>query len=434
MKLLIKSGTVVPMIKKNFFISDILIENGKINKIEPNISDINAIIVNADNCFVLPGFIQCHVHVVQTLLRHNADDLELLDWLKKKTYPYESSINADGVEAAAMLGISELLLGGTTSFLDFGTTHDQSRVFEVAQKMGVRMISGKTHMDLQKNVPKSLLEDTHKSLQEAEDLGKKWHNRGRLQYAVEPRFALSCTSTLMKEASKLARKNKWLLHTHASENKTEIQLVKKQTGYTNIEYLKRMGFTGADVILAHGVHLSSSEIHLLKKSKTRVCHCPGANLKLASGIADIPKLLKNKILVGLGSDGAPCNNRLSIFHEMALAAGIHKIKYGSTAMPAWQVLKMATIDGAKTLHLDNKVGTLEVGKLADIVILKRSSMSMYPSGDPASQIVYGATACDVRDVFIEGEWLVKDGHLKNYNHAEIQKQAEAGWKETKSRM
>jgi 5-methylthioadenosine/S-adenosylhomocysteine deaminase len=439
MKYLIQNSTLIPMVKDHESLAqDLLIENGiikKIGKIEP---DNNTTIIDAKDCFTLPGFIQGHIHLVQTLLRHQADDLELLDWLKDRTWPFEAAIDGDDVEASSTLGAAELLLGGTTTICDYGTTHSHERVFKVIEKMGMRYIGGKTQMDQGQGegVPAPILETTESSLREVHDLGKKWHLscNGRIQYAVTPRFAVSCTENLLKESVKLARENGWYLQTHASENKSEIALVEKSTGKKNIEYLHDLGFSGQDTILAHCVHVSENEMNLLEKTKTRVCHCPGSNLKLASGIADIPEMLRRKIPVMLGADGAPCNNRLSIFNEMNLAALIHKVKYGPKSMPAWQVLKMATIDAAKALRLDRDIGTLEVGKKADIVILSRKSLSMNPAGDAASQIVYGANSNDVDYVFVDGKMLVEKSNLKSIKKEVVIAQSREAWVHTRSRM
>src|SRR5690606_28481223 len=194
-----------------------------------------------------------------------------------------------------------LLLGGTTTICDFGTTHSHERVFKVVDKMGLRYIGGKTQMDQGDGVPAPLMEKTDASLREVYDLGKKWHKAsdGRINYAVTPRFAVSCTENLLRESVKLARENGWYLQTHSSENRGEVELVEKTTGRRNISYLNDLGFSGEDTILAHCVHVSDDEMNILEKTKTRVCHCPGSNLKLASGIADIPEMLKRNIPVML---------------------------------------------------------------------------------------------------------------------------------------
>lgn len=437
MKYLIQNSTLLPMTKDHeSYRLDLLIENGiikEIGKIDP---DKDTITIDAQDSFTLPGFIQGHIHLVQTLLRHQADDLELLDWLKERTWPFEAAMNGDAVEASSLLGASELLLGGTTTICDYGTTHSHERVLQVVEKMGLRYIGGKTQMDQGEGVPKPLLEKTEASLRDVYDLGKKWHKShgGRIQYAVTPRFAVSCTEHLLKESIKLARANGWYLQTHSSENKSEIELVEKMTGRKNIVYLNDLEFSGEDTILAHCVHVSEKEMGILESTKTRVCHCPGSNLKLASGIADIPEMLKRKIPVLLGADGAPCNNRLSIFNEMSLAGTLHKVKYGPRSMPAWQVLRLATVDAAKALRLDKEIGTLEVGKKADIVVISRKSLSMNPGGDPASQIVYGAHPDDVDYVFVDGKMIVDRKQLIPIKKESVIEQSRAAWNETRLKM
>ena len=437
--LVIRGGTVVPMVTNGeYFSGDILIDGGKILEIRRHRTDEFPArqTIDASESLVIPGLVQCHVHVVQSLLRHQADGLELLDWLETRTWPYEAALDGDGVQAAAELGIAELLCGGTTTVLDFGTTHDHDRVFKVAEKLGIRMISGKTHMDDGEDLPPALMEDRHASVAEAEDLGRRWHGAadGRLGYAVAPRFALSCTKELLEDCVALARANGWLLHTHASENIGEIEEVRRRFNRTNIDYLHSVGLTGPDVVLAHGVHLIDEEKRQLAETGTRICHCPGANLKLASGIADVPELLNLGVSVGLGADGAPCNNRLSIFHEMALAGTLHTLRHGPKALDAWSVLAMATREGARALHLEDTAGTLEPGKAADITVVGLDAWSLQPGGDPASRLVYGATAGDVRHVVVDGFPVVKDGAILTDSGPDIQEHAREAWLATRNRM
>lgn len=437
--LAIVGGTVVPMVENGvFFSGDVLVDNGKICGIRRHqTTEIQARkTLNARGALVIPGLVQCHVHVVQSLLRHQADGMGLLDWLQKRTWPYEAALDGDGIQAAAELGIAELLCGGTTTILDFGTTHDHDRVFQVADTFGIRMISGKTHMDDGEGVPPALLEDPDLSLSQAEDLGRRWHGaaNGRLGYAVTPRFALSCTRGMLEDCVDLARTNGWLLHTHASENIEEAKEVRRRFDQSDIDYLHSVGLTGSDVMLAHGVHLSDSEMERLATTQTRICHCPGANLKLASGIADVPGMLSHGISVGLGADGAPCNNRLSIFHEMALAGSLHTLRHGPTALDAWSVLAMATREGARALHLSDRIGTLEPGKAADITIVGLEAWSMQPAGDPASRLVYGATAGDVRHVIVDGSPVVEGGVILTASGPDIQEHARQAWYATRQRM
>ena len=437
--LLIRGGTIVPMeLDRQFFEGDVLIRDGRIAEVIPGGSSTTTARheLDASGAAVLPGFIQCHVHVVQSLLRHQADGLTLLDWLQQRTLPYEAALDGDGVATAAELGIAELLAGGTTTVLDFGTTHHHDRVFETADHMGIRMISGRTHMDIGDTTPDALIEDADTSLANAEAIGVRWHGAadGRLRYAVAPRYALSCSRLLLEGCAGLARNHGWLLHTHAAENTDEIAAVRAATGMRNIEYLDAVGFTGRDVVLAHGVHLDSTEVQILADTRTRICHCPGANLKLGSGIADIPGLRSRDVPVGLGADGPPCNNRLSAFHEMSLAATLHGLRSGPTALGAWEALAMATRDGARVLHLADHVGTITPGKAADLVVVSLEGWSMIPGEDPASRIVHGGTPADVRHVLVDGRPVVVDGRLTTVDPAALRTRIHESWRATHSRM
>ncbi len=437
--LLVRGGTVVPMVQRGeWFSGDVLIADGRIVEvIRGAAGEVDAReVLDAGDALVLPGFVQAHVHVVQSLLRHQADDLELLDWLARRTWPWEAALDGDAVEASAVLGIAELLAGGTTTALDFGTTHDHDRVFRQAERLGIRMISGKTHMNIGEGVPADLLEDEDASLAEAEALGRRWHGAadGRLRYAVAPRFALSCTRSLLERSASLARRHGWLLETHAAENRGEVAALEAATGRSTIAYLDEVGLTGEDVVLAHCVHLSAEEVERLAATRTRVCHCPGANLKLASGIADIPRLMSAGIPVALGADGPPCNNRLSVFHEMSLAATLHTLRYGPRAMDAWTVLGLATRDGARALHLEHEIGTLEPGKAADLVVLGLEGWSMLPGGDPASRVVYGASAADVRHVVVAGTPVLRDRRLAAAPEQELREQVRSAWRATRARL
>jgi cytosine/adenosine deaminase-related metal-dependent hydrolase len=381
-------------------------------------------ILDARDALVLPGFVQTHVHVVQSLARHRAEGLPLLRWLSERIWPYEAELRTAEVAAAARLGIAELLTGGTTSALDMGTTHDQDEVFRAAADLGARLTSGKCHMDAGDRVPARLLEDADASLAEAEALGSRWHGTagGRLRYAVAPRFVLSCSPPLLAGTVELARRRGWLLHTHSSENPDETRAVRELTGRGNVEFLADVGIAGEDAVLAHCVHLGSGEVELLAARGTGVAHCPGANLKLASGIADLPRLLANGVRVGLGADGPPCNNRLSIFHEMALAGTLHNLAGGAGAVDAWMVLEMATWRGAQVLGLD-RVGRILPGWRADLVVLGVRSLAMEPAAEPAAMLVYGGGLESVRHVVVDGSVVVREGELATADVQAIRREA-----------
>lgn len=436
--LVIRDGLVLPMISNGVsFRGDVVIRDGRISSVGQRPKDGSAVsVLDASNAAVLPGFIQGHVHVVQSLLRHQADGLELLDWLRLRTWPYEAALDGDGVEAAASLGIVELLCGGTTTVLDFGTTHDHDRVFQAAETLGIRFVSGKTHMDVGSDAPAALLEDPERSLSDAAELGQCWHGaaEGRLRYAVAPRFALSCSQRLLRGCADLAREHGWLLQTHAAENGQEVEEVRALSGLGNIEFLDSHGLVGEDVILAHGIFLDETDIGRLAETQTTVCHCPGANLKLGSGIADVPGLLQSGVPVILGADGPPCNNRLSIFHEMSLAATIHSLRHGPAALDPWAVLGMATREAAVALHMGDEVGTLEKGKAGDVVVIELDEWSALPGGDPASRIVFGGGPHMVRHVVVAGRPLVVDGKLRDVDAGALRQRIDEAWMATRRRM
>ncbi len=406
--------------------ADVLLSGGTVAAVGARIeTPPGTTILDVSDCLVLPGFVQAHVHVVQSLARHRAEGLDLLPWLAGRIWPYEAALTPTVVAVAARLGIAELLCGGTTAAMDMGTTHDQDAIFAAAADLGIRFASGKCHMDSGESVPHGLLEDCDASLAAGEELGSRWQGQaeGRLRYAVAPRFVLSCSPTLLAGSVALARRRGWQLHTHASENPRETQLVRDLTGRGNVAFLADLGLAGDDTVLAHAVHLDDEEFAVLARTRTGVAHCPGANLKLASGIADLPRLLREGVRVGLGADGPPCNNRLSMFHEMSLAGTLHNLRGGAAAVDAWTVLELATWRGAEAIGLGGQVGRLTPGYRADVVVLGIASWSMEPAGDPAAMIVHGGGERDVRHVIVDGRMVVRDGELATADGAAIRRAA-----------
>jgi len=238
----------------------------------------------------------------------------------------------------------------------------------------------------------------------------------------------------LRGCAELARENGWLLQTHAAENSDEVEEVRALSGFGNIEFLDNHGLVGEDVILAHGIHLEEADVRRLAETRTTICHCPGANLKLGSGIADVPGLLQAGVPVVLGADGPPCNNRLSIFHEMSLAAMIHGLRHGPTALDPWTVLGMATRDAAAALHMGDEIGTLENGKAGDVVVVELDEWSVLPGGDPASRIVFGGGPQMVRHVVVGGQPLVVDGKLVGEETKTLRQRIDESWKATRRRM
>ncbi|HEY4221960.1 MAG TPA: 5'-deoxyadenosine deaminase [Myxococcota bacterium] len=425
--LVLKGATVVTCdASDRVLVGDVLVRGDKIVEVGDVKASPGARTVDAKGCIVMPGFVQAHVHLCQTLFRGLAEDLPLMEWLSMHIWPYEGAHTAETLHASAALGIAELLLGGTTAALDMGTVKHTDVIFQTAERAGLRLTSGKALMDKGQQRPGNLKESTDEALQQSDDLAARWHMKaeGRLRYAYAPRFILSCTDTALRESAALARKRACLIHTHASENPGELDAVRAATGKDNVTALADLGIAGPDVVLAHCVWLTSDEQRSLRENQTRIAHCPSTNLKLASGVAKIPELREQGIVVGIGADGAPCNNRMSAFTEMRLAALLQKPRLGAAALSAKDVVKMATLGGAEVLGIDAQVGSIEPGKRADLIVVDASAPHMRPRTDPFTQLVYAAEASDVRHVFVDGEWLVRDHRLVRSEVEEIVEDAE----------
>jgi 5-methylthioadenosine/S-adenosylhomocysteine deaminase len=434
---LLHGGTVVTVdAHDRVFVGDVLLHHGRIAALGPTGSvqvTPGTRVLDVTGSIVCPGFVQSHVHLCQVLFRGIAEDLALLPWLRQRIWPLEAAHSAATLRASARLGIAELLLGGTTSILDMGTVHDHHVVFEAASAMGIRMTSGKAMMDRVGASP--LDEPTAAALSSSNHLADAWHGAAddRLRYAYAPRFILSCSDELLRQTVAEARTRGCLVHTHASENPGEVDAVRAATGRDNVVALEERGVAGTDVVLAHCVHLSADERASLKRHQTRVAHCPSTNLKLASGIAPIPGLLEDGVVVGVGADGAPCNNRLSAFTEMRLAALLQKPLHGAEAMPAKTALRLMTMGSAAVLGRDADTGSLEPGKRADVVVVGRERPHLRPFADPVATLVHAAEAADVTHVFVDGRQLVRDRRLVHDDLGSILADAESAVGEVAAR-
>lgn len=385
-------------------------------------------VLDCSGCVVMPGLVQAHVHTCQTLARGRADELELLDWLRAVIWPYEAALDETSIAAAAELACAELLLGGTTAILDMGTVHHTEQLFAVAQRSGIRATIGKAMMDApDPALPPGLRETTQASLDESAQLLKRWHGAadGRLRYAYAPRFVLSCTDELLREVGARAAATGARIHIHASESKAEIALVRDRFGKANIEVLDEFGLLGPTTCVAHAIHLTDAERAVLSARGAHVCTCPSSNLKLASGVCQVPELIAAGISVALGSDGAACNNNLDALHELRLLALLHKPRLGPKALPAAEAVRIATHRGAAALGLGDHIGSLEVGKRGDIIAVDVQTLHTVPAASPWSQIAYAARACDVRHVAVDGNVIVRNRDLLTLDVAKIRATASA---------
>ena len=420
--ILIKGGTLLTMDNRNSIVKgDLLVRDGRIESIGDAVNTAD-LMIDARDRVVLPGFVQTHIHLCQTLFRGTADDLSLIDWLKKRIWPLEAAHTQASIRASAQLGVAEMIKGGTTCALTMETVNHTAEVFRVAEESGFRATIGKCMMDKGAGVPAALSEETQASIRESLALFEEWHGRaeGRLRYCFAPRFAVSCTRELLAEVARLARARSIIVHTHASENRTEIEMVERETGQRNIQYLDSLGLTGSHVALAHCIHLNDEELDILARTGTHVLHCPSSNLKLGSGIARISEMLERGVSVSLGADGAPCNNRLDVFTEMRTAALLQKALHGTQVLPAHQALRLATIDGARVIGLAQEVGSLEVRKRADIAIINLNRLHATPRPpDIISAVVYSTQASDVETVIIDGQVVMRDRELTTIDEEKV---------------
>lgn len=424
--LIIKNAVVVTLNDLNrIFEGSVSVEGGIITALGESLPARADEVIDARGRALLPGFVQTHVHLCQTLFRGAADDLALIDWLKKRVWPMEAAHSADSLYASARLGVAELIRGGTTCALTMETVHHTEQVFRAVEESGFRATIGKCMMDKGDEVPRELREATGDSIEESLALIERWNGRagGRIRACFAPRFAVSCTRELLERVAELSRERGVMVHTHASENRDEIEMVERETGRRNIEYLNDVGLAAPHVLLAHCVHLDDGELDILRATGTHVAHCPSSNLKLGSGLAPVTEMIERDISVSLGADGAACNNRLDMFTEMRTAALIQKSLRGPQALPALTALRLATIDGARALGLGEEIGSLEVGKRADMILVNLDDFHMTPRPDLVSTIVYAAEAGDVDTVIIDGRVVMRDGILTTLDKRAVIQQA-----------
>src|SRR5260370_26361378 len=432
MDTVVRGGTVVTCNMNDRVVrGDVLIRGRNIESVGTVTARTPARVLDASGCAVVPGFVQAHVHLCQVLMRGLADDLPLLEWLRRRIWPLEAAHDGRTLRASADLGLAEIMLAGTTTILDMGTVHEHDVVMDACVRAGIRAISGKAMMDAGDGVPARLRESTRASLTDSERLARTWHGKGdgRIGYAWAPRFLLSCSETLVRSAVENAKARGDLLHSHAAEQMAERELVRRTFGDDDVAVLRRWGFSGPRAILAHGVHLNDDEIAAIARDGTRIVHCPTANLKLGSGIARVAELDRQGVVVALGADGAPCNNNLDPWTELRHAALLAKVRTGVTSLPARRALRLATIDGARALGLDGITGSIEPGKRADLVVVRIDGVHVEPAGDIFSRLVYACGARDVRHLLVDGTPVVKDGihqtldteHVKAFARAQARR-------------
>ena len=406
---------------------DVLVRDGRIEAVGAIAAGAHdGAVIDAGGALVLPGFVQTHIHLCQTLFRGLADDLPLLAWLRERVWPLEAAHDEHTLRASARLAAAELLLGGTTAVLTMETVHGTDAVFDALVPTGLRATVGKCMMNARGQEPARLYQPATEAIDESLALHSRWHGaaQGRLRAALAPRFAISCTRDLLEATAAASGAQGLLVHTHASEQREEIDLVRAQTGLDNIAYLASLGLANDRLCAAHCVWATDAEQHLLAERGVKVLHCPGSNLKLGSGIAPVVEMRRRGIHVSLGADGAACNNTLDMFHEMRLAATLQAMRLGPGALPARDALWMATREGAIALGLDAEIGSIEPGKRADLIMLRADGLHQQPGRDPYSTVVYASRPSDVQLTMVDGEVVARDGELAWADRRDVAEEAD----------
>jgi 5-methylthioadenosine/S-adenosylhomocysteine deaminase len=423
LSILIRNGLIVTMNDRFDIVDgDVSIHDGRIVAIGSNLPGRHAKTIDARGGFILPGLIQTHIHLCQTLFRGYADDRPLMDWLRQRVWPMEAAHTPATLRAAARLATTELLTTGTTAVLTMETVHDTDAVLEAVEESGLRATIGKCMMDSSREAPDRLREPTRTSIDESLALRKRWHGsaNGRLQTAFAPRFAVSCSRELLEAVASLSADQRALVHTHASESREEIAIVRELSGgMNNLEYLADVRLASPRLCVAHCVWADDAEQSLLAEHEVKVLHCPGSNLKLGSGIAPVVEMRRKGVTVSLGADGAACNNRLDMFEEMRLAAVLQAVRHQPGVLPARDVFWMATRAGARTLGIEHEVGSIEVGKRADVIVVDRERTHQTPGPDPYSTLVYAVRGTDVTTTIVDGELLVENSEPVRVDPSEV---------------
>tara|TARA_Y100001970_G_scaffold292503_1_gene434046 strand:+ start:991 stop:2298 length:1308 start_codon:yes stop_codon:yes gene_type:complete len=414
MNLIIKNGFIITVNKNNEFLvnSNICISDGRIMSVGSIPDDFDSDhVIDATNQIVMPGLINTHTHIPMTLFRNYADDLPFWNWLIEKIKPAEDNLCAEHVYWGAKLGVLEMIRSGITCFSDMYFFMDE--VAEVSCESGIRAFVCGVLMDEGKL--------GEKYLKDAIDFYNNWHGKaeGRVKAIFGPHSIYLCSPEYLKEISKEVTKRDSIIHIHLSETLREVEETKEKFGKTPVQHLNDLGLLECHTIAAHCVHLFDEDIKILRDNKVSVLNNPTSNLKLGNGFAPVNLLLRKGINVSLGTDGAASNNNLNLFEEMHLASIINKaINKDSAILSANTVIRMATINGAKALGLENEIGSIEVGKMADIILIDIKKAHFYPRNDLISSIVYSAQASDVKTVLVNGEILMENYEIKTINQEE----------------
>jgi len=438
--ILISNGTIITLdqnrrVLKN---SAVLIQDGRIAYVG-NASDAKKIVrveseIDASGMLVLPGLVDTHVHLAQALIRGCADDTSLIDWLQNFVWPLQGNFEAEDGKVSAELCMLEMIKSGTTTFLE-SLLHSRYGFDGVAQSVddsGMRGILSKTVMGLPGYGTKDsimhpgMIEQAETCLREVEDHFEHWNGRGsgRIRVWYGARSLGGCTSELYKQIASGAQRLGTGVTIHLSEVQEDVRFAQREYGKLPAEFIDEVGLVGPNVVFAHGVWLTEKECRILAMKGASVAHCPSSNMKLASGIAKVPEMMKDGVNVSLGCDGGPSNNCYDMIREMKTASLLQKARLlDPLVMNAETILEMATINGARALGLQNEIGSIQVGKRADMILVRLREPHLMPTISPLSNLVYAAEGSDVDTAFIDGKIVMENRVVKTLDESRILRQA-----------
>jgi len=369
-------------------------------------------VIDASGCVVLPGLVNAHTHLAMTLFRGYADDMILQEWLEDWIWPAEMRLRPEDVYWGSLLGACEMLRFGVTCFNDM--YHMPEQAVQAAIDSGIRACPSGVLLGFLPNA-EQLLEEAIAFVAEL-----RQQNHPRIHPMLAPHAIYTCPDEILLKVGEGAVEAGVPIHIHLCETASEVQDSYDEHGESPVAHLNALGLLDVPMLAAHCVHLSEEDIALLAEKQVGIAHCPTSNMKLASGFAPVPALLEAGAVVGLGTDGCASNNNLDMFEEAHLAALLHKAHSGDpTTLPAHTALAMATRLSAQALGLGDIIGTLEVGKRADIILVDMSSAHLQPPRDPISHLIYAAHGSDVRTTIVEGQVVMNDGELLTVDEAQV---------------
>lgn len=428
-KILLKNAYIITMngFRQVYENGDLLVENDKIKEVgKSGTIDIdNATeIMDCTGKIIMPGLINTHVHMSQQLGRGLADDVDLLTWLRKRTWPYESSMSEEEQYISSLACCIEMIKSGVTSFAESGGFHVNG-LGRAVEEIGIRCALARSTMDCGEGLPNTWIESTEYTLNKQMEAFEKWNNKGdeRIKYWFAVRTIFNATDKLLLKTKEIADKYNTGIHMHIAEIPEEIDYCMETRGYSTVEYLSKIGFLDKNILAAHTVWMTDKEVDLFRLHNVKSSHNPAAAMRVL-GFAKVPEMLEKGVVVSIGTDGAPCNNRMDMMDEIYLTALIHKGRtLNPKTVPAETILEMATINGAKTILREDEVGSLEAEKKADLIIINPESIGSTPLHDVVSNIVYSMHSTNVESTMCNGKWLMKNRKITMVNETDILNEA-----------